>query len=153
MRLLKVDSTGVFSLTEDLADNETLKYAILSHTWNKDNDEEVTFEDLVKETGTGKIGYKKISFCAQQASHDGIQYIWVDTCCINKSNNNINKIIELQHAINSMYRWYQNAAKCYVYLEDVSDLKRDEGGQSYQRPWELSLRKSRWFTRGGRFKS
>jgi hypothetical protein len=63
MRLLKVDATGGFSLTEHL-DNERLKYAILSHTWGKDDDE-VTFEDLMKGTGKDKIGYKKISFCAE----------------------------------------------------------------------------------------
>jgi len=148
MRLLKVDPTGGLSLTEDLTDNERLKYAILSHTWGKDEDE-VTFEDLVKGTGKDKIGYKKISFCAEQAIHNSIQYIWVDTCCINKSNNGI----ELQHAINSMFRWYQNAEKCYVYLEDVPDPEIDAGGQSYHTPrvhtlWELSLRKSRWFARG-----
>jgi Heterokaryon incompatibility protein (HET) len=148
MRLLKVDPTGGFSLTKDLPDNEALKYAILSHTWHQDNNQKVTSEDLNKGTGKGKIGYKKISFCAEQAIQDGIQYIWVDTCCIDKSNNNINKAIELQYAINSMFRWYQNAAKCYVYLEDVSVPEVDAGGESHQRLWELSLRKSRWFTRG-----
>lgn len=35
-----------------------------------------------------------------------------------------------------MFRWYQNASKCYVYLLDV------------QLSWELAFRKSRWFTRG-----
>ena len=104
MRLLQVDTTGGFSLTEDLTDSERLKYAILSHTWGKD-DEEVMFEDLMKGTGQDKIGYRKISFCAEQAIRDGIQYIWVDTCCIHKSTNNI----ELQHAINSIIRWYQNS--------------------------------------------
>jgi hypothetical protein len=148
MRLLKVDPASGFSLTEDLPDNEGLNYAILSHTWHRDNGLEVTSENLMKGTGKDKIGYTKISFCAKQAIQDGIHYIWVDTCCIDKSNNNINKGIELQYAINSMFRWYQNAAKCYVYLEDVPDPEVDAGGESHQRPWELSLRKSRWFTRG-----
>jgi hypothetical protein len=148
MRLLKVNPTGGFSLTDDLPDNERLKYAILSHTWHKDNDQEVTSEDLSKGTAKNKTGYKKISFCVKQAIQDSIQYIWVDTCCIDKSNNNTNKVIELQYAINSMFRWYQNAAKCYVYLEDVPDPEIDAGGESHQTPWELSLRKSRWFTRG-----
>jgi hypothetical protein len=143
MRLLNVDSTGGFSLTADLTDNERLKYAILSHTWNKNNDEEVTFEDLVQGTGRSKTGYEKISFCAEQGIRDGIHYVWVDTCCINKSNG-----VELQHAINSMFRWYRNAEKCYVYLRDVPDPGIDAGGQSHHTPWELSLRKSRWFSRG-----
>jgi hypothetical protein len=38
MRLLKVDTTGGFSLAEDLTDNERLKYAILSHTWGENDD-------------------------------------------------------------------------------------------------------------------
>src|ERR1700722_18776841 len=106
MRLLKVDPTGGFSLTDDLPDNERLKYAILSHTWHIDNDQEVTSEDLSKGTAKIKSGYKKISFCAKQAIQDSIQHIWIDTCCIDKSNNNANKAIELQYAINSMFRWY-----------------------------------------------
>jgi hypothetical protein len=65
MRLLKVDSTGGFSLTDDLADNEQLKYAILSHTWHKDNDQEVKFEDLTGGTAQNKPSYKKILFCAR----------------------------------------------------------------------------------------
>jgi hypothetical protein len=148
MRLLKLDPTGTFSLTGDLPDNEGLKYAILSHTWHKDNNQEVTSEDLMRKNGKNKIGYTKISFCAKQAIQDGIEYIWVDTCCIDKSNNNINKAIELQYAINSMFRWYQNAARCYAYLEDVSDSEVGAGGESHHRPWEMSLRKSRWFMRG-----
>ena len=45
-----------------------------------------------------------------------------------------------------MFRWYSNAAKCYVYLADVSRpaLDTDVGRLS----WESSFRKSRWFTRG-----
>jgi hypothetical protein len=149
MRLLKLDPIGGFSLTENLPDNERLKYAILSHTWHKDNTQEVTFEDLNRGTGKDKIGYKKISFCAKQASQDDIEYIWVDTCCIDKSNTNSNKTIELQYAINSMFRWYQNAAKCYVYLEDVLTPGIDAGNDSHLTSlWELSLRESRWFTRG-----
>jgi Heterokaryon incompatibility protein (HET) len=145
MRLLKVNPTGSFRLTEDLPDNERLKYAILSHTWHQDNNQEVTSEDLMKGTNQNKSGYKKISFCAKQAIQDGIQYIWVDTCCIDKSNNNPNKTIELQYAINSMFRWYQHSAKCYVYLEDVKDPEIDPSGESRQ---TLSLGSSRWFTRG-----
>ena len=46
-------------------------------------------------TGSTKIGYRKIQFCGQQAPKDGLEYFWVDTCCIDKSDN-----IELQEAIN-----------------------------------------------------
>jgi hypothetical protein len=49
-----------------------------------------------------------------------------------------------------MFRWYQNAAK---YLKDVPDPEIEASGESYQTPWELSLGKSRWFTRAGLFKN
>ncbi|KAH7360964.1 hypothetical protein BKA65DRAFT_604235 [Rhexocercosporidium sp. MPI-PUGE-AT-0058] len=60
-----------------------------------------------------------------------LSYTWgeeeiVDTCCIDKKN-----AVELSAAINCMFRWYQNASRCYVYLMDVE-----------------AFRKSRWFTRG-----
>ncbi|KAF2452329.1 heterokaryon incompatibility protein-domain-containing protein, partial [Lineolata rhizophorae] len=95
-------------------------YAILSHTWGN---EEVTFQDMEANADTSKTtsktvskaGWKKIQFCADQAAADGLQYFWIDTCCIDKRN-----AVELGAAINSMFRWYQNAARCYVYLSDVS---------------------------------
>jgi hypothetical protein len=145
MRLLQISPDGGFRLTEDLAENEKLQYAILSHTWGEDGDE-VTFDDLTKGNGENKMGYAKISFCAQQALSDGIHYIWVDTCCIKKSNNAIT--VELQHAINSMFKWYKRAAVCYVYLSDVPTQSDDACDQSNQYPFEPTFRKSRWFTRG-----
>jgi hypothetical protein len=50
------------------------------------NNEEVTFDDLMSGIGNDKQGYNKILFCGEQANHDGFQYLWVVTCCINKSN-------------------------------------------------------------------
>lgn len=96
MRLLKLDSYGEFNLTDDLID-EVPPYAILSHTWGTDT-EEVSLRDLVGGHGQSKAGYNKIRFCGQQAEHDRIQYFWVDTCCIDRSNNT-----ELSEAINSMF--------------------------------------------------
>jgi hypothetical protein len=139
MRLLQRDSTGRFSLTEDIPDDgDTFPlYAILSHTWGK---QEVTFDDLNNNTGSSKDGYEKLKFCAKQAEQDGLRYFWVDTCCINKAD-----AAELQHAINSMFRWYQSAVKCYVYLSNVSAAGQN---QLSQRDWEPAFRSSRWFTRG-----
>ena len=63
MRLLQCSDTGEFSLTKDIAGDDTIPpYAILSHTWGADI-EEVTFEDLKNGTGKDKPGYKKIRFC------------------------------------------------------------------------------------------
>ncbi|KAH8679766.1 beta transducin-like protein HET-E2C*40 [Tricladium varicosporioides] len=141
MRFLEGNNDGEFSLTKDFVGDNIPKYAILSHTWGEDI-EEVTFEDLKNGTGKSKAGYKKIQFCGEQAGRDGIRYFWVDTCCINKSNNT-----ELARAINSMFRWYRNANKCYVYLSDVLGSMSNINN-SHQLPWELAFRASRWFTRG-----
>lgn len=141
MRLLKLKygTRGKVSLTRDLV-NDVPAYAILSHTWGAD-EEEVTFDDLERGRGKDKVGWEKVRFCGEQARQHGLQYIWVDTCCINKANH-----AELSEAITSMCRWYRDAAKCYVYLSDVSaETDKSERGQ---RGWESAFRKSRWFTRG-----
>ncbi|KAK0710684.1 WD40-repeat-containing domain protein [Lasiosphaeris hirsuta] len=140
MRLLERDNTGDFRLTKDLPNDVTPEippYAILSHTWA---DEEVLFKDLEDGTAKNKAGYAKIQFCGDKAESDGLKFFWVDTCCIDKSDS-----AELQDALNSMFRWYRNAAKCYVYLTDVSACKRDADGNP---SWEFAFRNSRWFTRG-----
>jgi hypothetical protein len=141
MRLLELKDNGKFSLTDDIV-IDIPPYAILSHTWGRDN-EEVTFKDLMEGSGKAKSGYRKLQFCREKAARDGLQYFWVDTCCIDKSNNS-----ELSEAINSMFRWYRNAAKCYVYLSDVSGPASNEDEKSSQLHWEPAFRKSRWFTRG-----
>jgi Heterokaryon incompatibility protein (HET) len=141
MRLLKAEEDGEFSLIEFIGD-KIPRYAILSHTWGADG-EEVTYQDLTRGTGQRKAGYQKIRFCGKQAATDGLQYFWVDTCCIDKSSS-----AELQEAINSMFRWYHDAGKCYVYLSDVSISGSSENGQFSQETWEPAFQKSRWFTRG-----
>ncbi|RFU28189.1 hypothetical protein B7463_g8127, partial [Scytalidium lignicola] len=143
MRLLQRSNTGEFSLTKDLVGDDIIPpYAILSHTWGVDA-EEVTFEDLTSGTGKDKLGYEKIRFCGEQARQDDLQYFWIDTCCINKAN-----YTELSQAINSMFRWYRYATRCYVYLSDVSSLTFDTNEELSLQPWELDFRKSRWFKRG-----
>jgi hypothetical protein len=159
MRLLKQHEDGTLSFTADLGRKDKIPpYVILSHTWGAD-EEEATFGDLESSSGEAehklkrfrlennndkaKPGYEKIRFCGAQAQEDGLQYFWIDTCCINKENK-----AELSQAIQSMFFWYRNAARCYVYLADVSStlLGTDEDVGPPQ--WELDLRRSRWFTRG-----
>ena len=118
MRLLKPETSGEFSLTEFVGDSVP-QYAILSHTWGA-GDDEVAFKDLVDHTGKNKAGYAKIQFCAKQAANDGLQYFWVDTCCIDKSSS-----AELTEAINSMFRCYLESVVCYPYLVDVSEGARN----------------------------
>jgi hypothetical protein len=140
MRLLQCDNDGNFSLTEFFEGDIPKKYAILSHRWGA---EEVTFKDLTDGTSKNKAGYGKIQFCEKQARCDGLKYFWVDTCCIDKSSS-----AELSEAINSMFRWYQKAARCYVYLSDVSIRKRKASDTSAECTWESAFRASKWFTRG-----
>ncbi|ERF75779.1 Vegetative incompatibility protein HET-E-1 [Endocarpon pusillum Z07020] len=143
MRLLQRSNTGEFSFSEKFVGKDTIPpYAILSHTWGADA-EEVTFEDLTKGIGKDKPGYEKIRFCGEQAKQHGLEYFWVDTCCINRAD-----LTELSEAINSMFRWYRNADGCYVYLSDVSSPIFDTKEESNLQPWESDFRKSRWFTRG-----
>jgi hypothetical protein len=142
MRLLHCSDTGEISLTKSFVGDDTIPpYAILSHTWTDGH--EVTFQELTNGDGKGKSGYDKIKFCGQEAKRDGLQYFWVDTCCIDKLN-----LVELQEAINSMFRWYRNAAKCYVYLSDVSTAEWKAGDGFSEYTWKMAFRESRWFTRG-----
>ncbi|KAF2259110.1 HET-domain-containing protein [Lojkania enalia] len=140
IRLLQYKPDGEIVFREPTSGNVPA-YATLSHTWEK---EEVLFQDM--EAGAdrsrtmNRAGWRKIEFCAKQAAADGLQYFWVDTCCIDKKN-----AVELGAAINSMFRWYRNAARCYVYLSDVSKpaTRTDD-----KKAWEEDFRASRWFTRG-----
>ncbi|OCL09905.1 hypothetical protein AOQ84DRAFT_250388, partial [Glonium stellatum] len=68
-------------------------------------------------------------FAAQQAALDGYDYVWVDTCRIDRTSS-----AELSEALNSMFQWYVRSECCYAYLADVH-ASTDFG-------------KSCWFTRG-----
>ena len=143
MRLLRRSDAGEISLTEDLTDEDRIPpYAILSHTWLADT-EEPTFEDLANGTGKNKPGYMKIQFCGEQARRDGLQNFWVDTCCINRAN-----YAELSQAINSMFRWYRNSTRCYIYLSDVPSPPFGTADNFKSQSWDSDFWKSKWFTRG-----
>ena len=110
MRLLHANTYQIHHFPGD----EVPPYAILSHTWGQD---EVTFKDVKKPhklaPARRKRGWRKIELTCNQALQDGLQYAWVDTCCIDKSSS-----AELSEAINSMYKWYEGSQVCYVWLED-----------------------------------
>ncbi|KAM5347616.1 hypothetical protein ACJ41O_007440 [Fusarium nematophilum] len=125
MRLLNAKTITL----EVFNETNTPPYAILSHTWGSD---EVTFQEIeaYSPRPTSKAGYQKIVKSCHQALRDGFSHIWVDTCCIDKTSS-----AELSEAINSMFRWYEDASTCYAYLSDVPN--------KYQ-----AITSSRWFTRG-----
>ena len=136
MRLL---DTSTITLTSFDGDDDIPPYAILSHTWGQG---EVSFHDMLTKAASeldSKAGYSKIRSCCTLAAQEGYGYVWIDTCCIDKTSS-----AELSEAINSMFRWYQEAQVCYAYLADVRIF--DNG------PWSpdggREFRESRWFTRG-----
>jgi hypothetical protein len=138
MRLLHFDALGRLILT-NFRGKPIPPYAILSHRWS---DSETLVEDISNGNYEEKEeGYMKLKFCAGQAAQDGLQYFWIDTCCIDRWDNN-----ERSKAINSMFQWYRNAAQCYVFLSDVSLLVVTDTPQ--RSDWEALFRKSKWFTRG-----
>jgi tetratricopeptide (TPR) repeat protein len=138
MRLLHSDARDRLILT-DFRGKPIPPYAVLSHRWS---DSETLIEDISNQNYKEKEeGYRKLQFCAERAAQDGLQYFWIDTCCIDRWDNN-----ERSKAINSMFQWYQNAARCYVFLSDVSLSAGTETAACSD--WEASFRASAWFTRG-----
>ena len=125
MRLLSLDERGSLAWKEFSRDIPP--YAILSHTWGTD---EVSFADLVDGHARRKAGYRKIVFCGEQARRDGLGYFCVDTCCIDKRSS-----AELTTAINSMFRWYCGAVKCYAYLSDVPSSAAGLDAEKYPSTW------------------
>ncbi|KUJ11110.1 HET-domain-containing protein, partial [Mollisia scopiformis] len=131
MRLLNAKT---LLLKDFVGDEAVPRYAILSHTWGTD---ELSLQEWNEETSKkAKTGYTKIKYCCDQALSDGIEWAWIDTCCIDKSSS-----AELSEAINSMFRWYQNAVRCYAYLFDVPGHVNPALDPS-------ELARSRWFKRG-----
>lgn len=132
MRLLNAHSKKL----EVFLGTEIPPYAILSHVWRK---EEASFQDF-HNAGRNMIdkaeGFRKIFDACKQARHDGLDYIWVDTCCINKESST-----ELSEAVNSMFQWYRHAQVCYAHLTDVQ-FSEDKT------KLDASFAKSKWFTRG-----
>ncbi|KAB5517437.1 heterokaryon incompatibility protein-domain-containing protein [Coniochaeta sp. 2T2.1] len=137
MRLLNV---RILKL-EEYFDASIPRYAILSHTWGA---QEVLYSHVQQD------GYKagtsaKVDGCIAQAIKDGLDYVWIDTCCIDKSSS-----AELSEAINSMFAWYRGCVVSYAYLVDVPDdveewdVDNDEDGPDIN----SAFAKSRWFTRG-----
>ncbi|KAF2966149.1 hypothetical protein GQX73_g7432 [Xylaria multiplex] len=76
------------------------------------------------------MGFAKVMGACCLAQQDDLEYVWIDTCCIDESSS-----IELSESINSRFRWYENAAICYVFLSDFI-------------PGKVRLEACRWWTQG-----
>src|ERR1700709_2862162 len=109
MRLLNCRTLEFLEFRDD---RKAPRYAILSHRWE---DDEVSFQDMNSSNCTSKRGFQKNERTCEQANLDGLEYVWIDTCCIDKTNST-----ELSAAINSMFHWYQQSVVCYAYLSDVT---------------------------------
>lgn len=149
------------------ASKDSKPYAILSHRWLSDNAQEVSYSDirpnipgktglskawplrhLSKPAYSKKAGYRKVNLSCKQARQDGLQYVWIDTCCINKADE-----AETAESIRSMYNWYRRARVCYVYLADVTADRLDASGKQTaerkaQSDWRIQFETSDWFRRG-----
>ncbi|KIN08755.1 hypothetical protein OIDMADRAFT_69002, partial [Oidiodendron maius Zn] len=134
---LQLEEFFASSAIDQRLENQRIpKYAILSHTWGF---EEITFQDITgdKTIIQHKAGFNKVRDSCRQARADGYAYIWIDTCCIDKTSS-----AELSEAVNSMYQWYKDSAICYAYLSDQPFYAED--GMQYS----SSPSFSRWFSRG-----
>ncbi|KAK3385518.1 heterokaryon incompatibility protein-domain-containing protein [Podospora didyma] len=126
-------------------------YAILSHTWGRDEislqefltahlaDSSQEVQRIDPPLIRAKMGYAKV-IAACRAAQGHFDYLWVDTCCIDKTNP-----AELSESINSMFKWYQNSAMCYAYLGDLDGP--NSRGRNYDNE-EQDFSECNWFTRG-----
>ncbi|KAJ4984006.1 het domain protein [Stagonosporopsis vannaccii] len=132
MRLL---NTSTYQL-ESFLGTKKPSYAILSHTWEPEG--EIKFQDL-------EAGFRKVRHACERALKDGYNYVWIDTCCIDKSSS-----AELSEAINSMFRWYQQSAICYAFFSDVRWFTRGCTLQELIAPNEVDLYDKHWEKLGSR---
>lgn len=140
MRLLDTEKLEVVLVREDAIP----PYAILSHTWG---DDEVSLQAMrgskAKYMTKKSRSLKKVIDAARLAASHGYRWIWIDTCCIDKTSS-----AELSEAINSFYRWYENAGVCYVYFEDYPEGHHDASSDLGEHPDTWTLQNTRWVTRG-----
>ncbi|KAI0423890.1 heterokaryon incompatibility protein-domain-containing protein [Xylaria sp. FL1042] len=133
--------TSTFKL-KFVAEAEKGSYAILSHTWGED---EVSFEQFRNFGPTWldsaqQHRFSKIVKTCELATQHGLSYAWIDTCCIDKSSS-----AELSEAINSMFKYYQDAAFCIAF---ISDLPSPSNTAAINLGFESQFPCCRWLTRG-----
>ncbi|KAI1638784.1 HET-domain-containing protein [Biscogniauxia mediterranea] len=104
--------------------------------------DEVSFADYqTPEKRVKQTGFRKTQLVCQKAREDHLEWAWIDTCCIDKSNS-----AELSEAINSMFKWYEGSAVCYANLNEWP--RESETKDSNKALSEIFFRDYRWFSRG-----
>ncbi|KAI1124228.1 heterokaryon incompatibility protein-domain-containing protein [Nemania abortiva] len=137
------------------SDSSKYKYAILSHTWGWQDEktgkwahqvDEITYNECQNFSNPfdGSLNpdkqkaYQKIYYTCSHALDLGCDYVWIDSCCIDKSDS-----AELTESINSMFRWYSEAEVCLVYLVDSYSCARAPCRRLYTK----DDTPCRWFSR------
>lgn len=92
MRLL---NTFTLQFEEFQSTSSLPYYAILSHRWTN---AESSYKQFRKALDPTHSGCKKVLDFCSFAQVKGMEFVWVDTCCIDKRSS-----AELSEAINSMY--------------------------------------------------
>ncbi|KAH7196306.1 heterokaryon incompatibility protein-domain-containing protein [Fusarium flagelliforme] len=148
MALMRCMNTSTFELHTGTHINfKEQGYAILSHRWGAD---EILFSQIglfAQELRHTKQRHAlpqldKILGACITARKQGLQWMWIDNCCINKSDSS-----ELSESINSMFKWYSEAVVCLTYLSDVRKTLESKVGSQVFRSFETGDM-SKWFTRG-----
>ncbi|KAF5345175.1 hypothetical protein D9758_009685 [Tetrapyrgos nigripes] len=151
-RLVDTQSHKLVFFSDDAVIPE---YAILSHRWtlgtevsmeeyitlqkahSDDLDASISIQSKVRNHAK-MLGYIKIVNACEKARRDGISWIWIDTCCIDKGDHD-----DVARNVKSMYGYYRNAKICYAFLVDVGAGKSvDESSLKEE------VEESDWFGRG-----
>ncbi|KAI1791159.1 HET-domain-containing protein [Ganoderma leucocontextum] len=138
MWLLNTDNAVLqyFASPEDVPGG----YAIISHIWDAEED---NFQDMMKLREVHKAGRtppnplsrvrEKTRKCCELACSQGFQYVWIDSCCGDRSH-----VAELSKDVQSQFLYFSLAHVCYVYLPDV--------GGCDPRVTDSPFRASKWHT-------
>ncbi|KAI6363656.1 hypothetical protein MCOR25_005834 [Pyricularia grisea] len=133
MRLLNVRTGDV---TPFPSSSRPPPYAALSHLHGA---EEISFRQwatLPRATLKARAAYFKIKRARVQAIADGLEWVFVDSVCVDGSSP-----AEASEAVNEAWAVFAGAARCYAHLDDIAQPVL---GASL----ESALRTSRWFARG-----
>ncbi|KAG2357259.1 hypothetical protein BDR07DRAFT_1420911 [Suillus spraguei] len=107
-----------------------LNYGILSHRWFS---LEPSFQDIVSGKTLDGPGWEKLrKFCDVANKMYGVELVWSDTCCINKTSSS-----ELDESLRCMFRWYRNAHICIAYLAETTSIDGFGNDEWFTRGWTL----------------